>query len=464
VGYIVPVDALDPNRHSANFYEKAMPITELNTIALEIKARHALFLFDSCFSGSVFQSRSQTVPPTDRRQYLRDVQSEPVRQLIAAGRANEKVPGRSTFTPLLIDLLSGKRRASDDQYLTGSDIGRWLTQHLPSFVPDQHPHSGFVRGRWDLGDMVFQLRSTSPPPPPPPGNTPGQPLPRDCAACPDLVYVPPGDFVMGSPDGEKDRDSDEGPTHAVRITYALAVGRNEVSRGEFAQFVQAAGHKTDAESSGQGCSVWSGKEWAYDAALTWRKPGFDQTDDHPVVCVSWQDAQAYVAWLNDHHRGGKPYRLLSEAEWEYAARAGQGGKRFPWGDDEGYSVMCRYANAADQAAKKGVPGWATVADSSFAKCDDGFAYTAPAYTLTANAFGLHHMHGNVWEWVQDVYHDTYKGAPADGSAWESGGAARRVLRGGSWRDIPRNLRSANRDSVAPDIRNIDAGFRVARTF
>ena len=290
------------------------------------------------------------------------------------------------------------------------------------------------------------------------GPRPGQVI-KDCAACPELVLLPTGSFVMGSPDGEKDRDDDEGPTHSVRIERQIAVGRNELSRAEFARFVTAVGYKTEAEKAG-GCAVWDGKEAKYDTARHWRNPGFEQDDNHPVVCVTWNDAQAYLRWLNTQ-APGKSYRLLSEAEWEYAARAGQGPRRFPWGDDPDYTEMCRFSNGFDETAKKipGASGW------NGAKCTDGYAYTAPASTLQSNAFGLYHMHGNVWEWVQDLWHENYTGAPNDGSAWEIGGdATRRVLRGGSWGDSPGYLRSADRYGSAPDNRSIGAGFRVARTF
>lgn len=291
------------------------------------------------------------------------------------------------------------------------------------------------------------------------GPRPGQAV-KDCAACPELVLLPTGSFVMGSPDGEKDRDGDEGPTRSVRIDRTIAVGRNEVTRGEFWQFVTAAGYKTEAEKA-QGCAAWDGKEWKYDAARYWRNPGFEQGDDHPVVCVSWNDAQAYLRWLNTQVPG-RNYRLLSEAEWEYAARAGQGASRFPWGDDPDYSEMCRFSNGADETAKKKIPGaggWLV------SKCSDAYAYTAPISTLQPNAFGLYHMHGNAWEWVQDQYSENYQGAPTDGRAWEIGGdASRRVLRGGSWGYNPRYLRSAYRSRGAPDIRDGNSGFRVARTF
>lgn len=295
----------------------------------------------------------------------------------------------------------------------------------------------------------------------PPAPRPGD-LIKDCSVCPELVLLPTGSFMMGSPDNEKDRSPDEGPVHKVTLSRPIAVGRFEVSRGEFAAFVARSNYKTDAER-GDGCWGWNGKEWKSDAKFNWRNLGFAQTDDHPVVCVSWNDAQAYVKWLNDQHPSlpaGKKFRLLTEAEWEYSARASQGTQRFPWGDDLDYSVMCRWSNVADQTTKKEVP----ITASWAIDCNDNHAYTAPGGAFPANAFGLHNLHGNAWEWVQDRWHDNYNGAPSDGQSWEAGSDERRVLRGGSWSSHPRILRSARRYWFAPGGRSGFSGFRVARTF
>ena len=280
---------------------------------------------------------------------------------------------------------------------------------------------------------------------------------KDCDDCPALVVLPQGSFQMGSPSNEVGRFDHEGPVHEVRIGYPLAVGKYEVSRGEFGRFVQATAYRTEAER-GDGCAAWTGSDWKKRTDRHWRDPGFKQDNSHPVVCVSWTDTQAYLAWLNDRNPG-RGYRLLSEAEWEYAARAGQGSRRYPWGDDLDNTEKCAYANGADATAKAQVPGvtW------TVANCSDGHAYSAPGDALKPNAFGLHHMHGNAWEWVQDAWHEDYNAAPDDGSAWTSGGdSARRVLRGGSGGDEPRSLRSANRAKGAPVGRSIIIGFRIAR--
>ena len=271
---------------------------------------------------------------------------------------------------------------------------------------------------------------------------------KDCEHCPEMVVVPPGDFTMGSPSSEEGRWDDEGPRHRVTIGSSFSVGVYEVTRGEFGRFVSS----TD-RSMGDSCRTWENGEWKARSGLGWRNPGFLQTDSHPVVCVSWDDAQSYVAWLS--RETGEAYRLLSESEWEYVARAGTV-TRYWWGD--GSSSQCRYANGADMSAKKHNSGW-TVAD-----CDDGYYQTSPVGSFGGNSFGLHDVHGNVWEWVQDCWNDSYAGAPGDGSAWEIGECSRRVLRGGSWNNDPGFLRAAIRYRVGTGVRFSNDGFRVARTF
>ena len=283
---------------------------------------------------------------------------------------------------------------------------------------------------------------------------------KDCADCPEMVVIPAGSFRMGSPDSERERHPDgrEGPVHEVQIGYSFALGKHELTLGEFSRFAAASGYKTEAELS-RGCIGWSINGFAYDARKNWRNPGFAQTDSHPVVCISWNDAQAYLTWLNGRVPGNG-FRLPSEAEWEYAARAGQGAVRYPWGDDFNYSQICDFANVMDATSKAQVLGvnWAA------ASCSDGHAYTAPAGSFKANAFGLYDMHGNAWEWVQDVGHVNYQGAPGDGSAWVNGGdQAQRVRRGSAWNGGPSYLRSSSRNLSAPDYRSVVTGMRIART-
>jgi formylglycine-generating enzyme required for sulfatase activity/uncharacterized caspase-like protein len=273
---------------------------------------------------------------------------------------------------------------------------------------------------------------------------------RECETCPEMVVVPNGTFTMGSPRNERDRDPDEGPQHVVTIREPFAVGKFHVTRDQFAAFISATG--SDAASS---CVAWQSRP-KQRATRSWEDPGFDQDGSHPVVCVNWNDAKAYVDWLAG--QTGKPYRLLSEAEWEYAARAGSS-TRYSYGNDE--KDLCRHGNSADQTARSA--NSTTV--RPFASCRDGFANTSPVGSFTANGFGLFDMQGNAAQWTEDCYHDGYRDAPTDGSAWTSGDCALRSLRGGAWDNSPNGLRVANRFWNVNDTssRVYDSGLRVART-
>ncbi len=279
---------------------------------------------------------------------------------------------------------------------------------------------------------------------------------RDCPACPQMVVVPAGEFTMGSPESEAGRDKDEGPQHRVRIGKAFALGRNEVTVGDFRRFVQASGYRTSAEKdAGKGCYAWdqSDKKWGWRAGRSWREPGYAQGEQQPVACVSWEDARAYGQWLAKET--GKVYHLPSEAEWEYAARAGST-SAYPWGENP--NDACTYANVADNTTFEG-RRWSNRKHD----CSDGYWFPAPVGSYQPNRFGLYDLIGNVWEWVQDCYQDSYAGAPADGSAREGGKCEARVLRGGGWDSGPGYARSAGRNGNRPGDRDDNLGFRLART-
>jgi len=269
----------------------------------------------------------------------------------------------------------------------------------------------------------------------------------DCHVCPEMVVVPAGTLMMGSPPTEEGRASDEGPQHSVTIATPFAIGKVEVTVGEFAAFVQATGYDAGSE-----CFAFEDNRWIRKNGWSWRKSGFAQTGMHPATCLNWNDANAYLEWLS--HTTGKQYRLPSEAEWEYAARAGTR-TRYHFGDDE--EGLCRYGNGADQAAQK------TFSGLTAASCSDAYDYTSPAASFAANAFGIHDMHGNVFEWVEDCYKDDYQGIPVDGSAWTAGDCARRVVRGGAWFSPPRHLRAASRGWFVPRNRGNGIGLRAVRT-
>jgi formylglycine-generating enzyme required for sulfatase activity len=263
---------------------------------------------------------------------------------------------------------------------------------------------------------------------------------RECADCPEMVVVPAGSFTMGSPQNEKDRRSDEGPQHTVMIGRAFAAGRFHVTHGQFAAFVQKTGYLTSGT-----CLFAEDK----DMRAYWRGLGLAQDGSHPAVCVGFDDAKAYVDWVAKET--GKPYRLLSESEWEYAARGQTSPGAYPrfwFGNDE--KVLCRYGNFLDRQG-----GWKD------APCDDGYKDTSPVGHYEPNAFGLHDMAGNAAQFTADCWHDNYNGAPADGSARNDGCERSRVVRGGAFNTYPDGLRAAARSGLWAASTGI--GFRVART-
>ncbi len=261
---------------------------------------------------------------------------------------------------------------------------------------------------------------------------------KDCPDCPEMVVVPAGSFTMGSPESEPKRSSAEGPQHEVRIAKPFAVGRFAVTRDEFETFVKDSGHSLD-----RGCRIWTGSE-EQDSAGSFRSPGFAQTGSHPVVCVNWNDARAYVQWLSG--KTGKSYRLLTEAEREYAARAGRQ-TAFWWGS----------SISTGQANYNGNGTYAGSAKGEYRQ------KTLPVKSFQPNPWGLYQVHGNVWDWVEDCWVGNYNEALADGSALTTGDCTSRVLRGGAWSSSPRVLRAACRDKYDPAIRYFALGLRVART-
>ena len=272
---------------------------------------------------------------------------------------------------------------------------------------------------------------------------------RDCADCPRLVVIPGGSFLMGSPPDEPLRHANEGPQTTVHVA-SYAIGETEVTRGQYAVFVRetkrrpATGCITDRDGDGSG---------AEDPTASWSDPGFQQRDDHPVVCVSWQEAIDYAAWLS--RRTGKRFRLPSESEWEYAARGGAK-TAFFWGAvaEDG----CRFMNGADHAYRRGMPK-----DTNLkVECDDGLVLTGPVGGYPPNPFGIRDITGNAWELVEDCWVPTLAGIPTDGSARGATACEQHLDRGGSFDDYPEDLRLASRHHVGSNARWANTGFRIAR--
>lgn len=263
-----------------------------------------------------------------------------------------------------------------------------------------------------------------------------------------MVVVDSGAFAMGSPASEQGRFDDEGPQHTVTIAHRFAISRTPITRAQYETFAQQTHHA----STGGCASMNNDGDWVVVPSLSWRAPGFEQNDEHPVICVSWDDATAYAAWLSV--KTGARYRLLTEAEFEYAVRAGAT-TAYPWGDAAG--DVCAHANGFDLAAKRNHTDWPSLA------CDDGAAYTAAVNAYHANAFNLSGMTGNVFQWTEDCFVEGgYAGAPADGSARQHEGCVTRVIRGGSWLNGARGLRAAMRDRDRQQDRYTNIGIRVAR--
>lgn len=269
---------------------------------------------------------------------------------------------------------------------------------------------------------------------------------RDCPSCPEMVVIPAGSFVMGSPESEDGRADDEGPMHRVKVA-SFALGKTEITRGQFAAFVK----KTNYNSGDKCLTLEGGK--VEERSGGWRELHYSQGDNYPIGCINWNDAQAYTQWLS--RKTGKQYRLPTEAEWEYAARGNTSTARY-WGENP--DEACAYANTADKTAQAQIQG---ASSWTVHQCSDSFVYTAPVGSFKANAFGLNDMLGNAWEWTADSYHNSYAAAPADGSAWQGDGV-KRVLRGGSWNNGPRNVRAAVRNGYKPALRFSFFGFRLAR--
>lgn len=266
---------------------------------------------------------------------------------------------------------------------------------------------------------------------------------------PPMIRIPAGGVDTGSADGE----ADERPPRRFEIARGFEIARMEVTRGAFAAFITATGYEP-----AKGCSRYVEGKLTFIADADWRAPGFAQTDDHPVVCVSWTDAQAYIAWLNA--RSGKRFRLPSEAEWVLAA-----------GEIDRAQDVCAIANGLDLAAMGGdingklmVGSEALYPSRSFMvlPCDDGGRFTLPVGTLGANAGGLFDMLGNVWEWMEDCHSDSLAALPADGTAHRAFGCELHTIRGGAWNTGLAFLRRDNRSQMKTETKNWSIGFRLAR--
>jgi sulfatase modifying factor 1 len=273
---------------------------------------------------------------------------------------------------------------------------------------------------------------------------------RDCPhECPEMIMIPAGTFIMGTDRRDIEPDGREGPAHEITIAQPFAMGVYDVTRDEYQIFTKTTGRATP-----KGCNVVDSEgRWITDPDKDWQNPGFKQTGRDPVVCVSWEDAHAYIAWLNSKVSGSTagPYRLPSETEWDYAARAGTSTPYY-WGDI-----------ASHDRANFGIEHCAPCGGQKEGR--DQWYFTSPVGSFPPNRFGLYDMSGNVWQWTEDCTHYGFTDAPIDGSAWTTDihdACHNRILRGGSWLDPAILMTIFVRNPWAPTDRNYANGFRVAR--
>ena len=268
-----------------------------------------------------------------------------------------------------------------------------------------------------------------------------------------LVLIAPGSFQMGTPEGKSDQSDEK--QHPVKLTKGFYLGVTEVTVGQFKNFVSDSGYKTEAETDAKGGYGFDTAEgtFAQDPKYNWKDPGFTQTDQHPVVNVTWNDAQRFLKWLGDKEKTS--YRLPTEAEWEYACRAGTTTAYWHGDDPEGLAAV---ANVADASLAAKFPSLTTI------EANDGHAFTAPVATYQPNPLGLLDMHGNVWEWCQDAYREDYEELTGTNPLHEDASAGvSRVIRGGGWRAEASGCRAAFRYRHSPAYRSNYFGFRVARS-
>ncbi|MGY6631083.1 MAG: SUMF1/EgtB/PvdO family nonheme iron enzyme [Wenzhouxiangella sp.] len=423
-----------PGQSALDFYQQALELDPANATA----ASGLVNLHQALLAQAVVEAR--------------ELDFETASDLINRAEAIHDAPdavaeARSTIETFREDYLDSLR----DGVLSAIEAGEYDRADglITQLVAMGYPRAQVERLRNSLEDARIYG-----------GFEPGQEffdrMPRINRDGPAMVVIPAGSFMMGSPDGESDRASNEGPRHRVTIARGFALSRTEITVGQFAEFINATGYRTDAEASG-GSRVYEARSGRMDRqdGVTWRDDymGDPAQPDLPVIHVSWNDAVAYVNWLSEHT--GRNYRLPSEAEFEYALRAGSQ-DRFWWGDDSPPRPLENLTGDGDASPTNA--RWRV----AFRRYTDGFWGPAPVGSLEANPFGLYDMGGNVMEWTEDCWHDSYVRAPADGSAWVNPGCDRRVIRGGSWSSTPAMSRSAFRLSSTPDSTDMRVGFRVAR--
>ncbi|MFN0196589.1 MAG: SUMF1/EgtB/PvdO family nonheme iron enzyme [Planctomycetaceae bacterium] len=403
--------------------------------------------------------------------------------------------GHGVFTHFLLQGLEGKADKDQNKRITLSELFTYASKETTFYVRDKFADSQRPKLKGNLAvdvlDYEVAISASSPQPVDPPGGTPstpdkpGEPLEVITNSLGmKLVLIPAGEFEMGShedaltllkrfPEAKPDDIEGEFPVHKVRITQPFYLGQHEVTLGQFLKFYHAAKYKVECERDGKGGWGWTGETFEQRKNYRPWSWGFEeQTMNHPVVNVTWNDANAFCNWLSE--KEGHEYRLPTEAQWEYACRAGST-TRFYFGND--VEELVQYSNLADQANKQIWPDpntltvgkyedgklISTTMPFPFVSENDGYGFTAPVGRFKPNPFSLYDMHGNVSEWCRDWYgRDYYAKSAADDPQGSSSGDFR-VLRGGSWYGNPQGSRSAIRGRNTPDDRYNGIGLRVSRT-
>ncbi|WP_168794678.1 SUMF1/EgtB/PvdO family nonheme iron enzyme [Paraburkholderia aromaticivorans] len=458
IGFLVPTDAPDPANQQL-FLQKAQSMSALVRDSADYKARHAIYVFDSCFSGAIFSSRtmsaSLSLDHADLARYYSGPAAFPVRQFISAGTEKQTVPQISQFTPLLIQAISGQiDELNRGGYISGRDLGLWLSRKLSLYVTDETPQSGTIRdSRFDKGDIVFRVPDT----PPSPinssvhiasgasSNSPIRPqvslslptvaTPQDCAVCPAMIELPGGPLVIGSPPEQIGHTASESLMNVSLRPFQISTKKITVS--EFRRFTNETRYQANTSCKGQ----------------NWQDPGFKQTDDDPVVCVSREDALAYIGWLNSKSPTSPSYRLLSSTEWEFAAK----GRNHsivtdirPYRKDE----ICAFENILDEK------GAETFWGINF-PCNDGFKTTSPVGHFKPNSWGLYDIMGNTRELLADCSASN-ETLPNDGVPFVNNFCGSTLVAGASFQTDVLDTRTSERKSIPQGLGASDIGFRIAR--
>ena len=497
-GYLVMVDAGNPNQDPFAFEMGSVPMQDLLTRAKMIHSKHVLFLFDSCFSGNILNSRGNPAP-----RYVSDATRKPVRQFITAGSAEEPVPDQSIFKTLFLDMLNGEREEPiPDGYLTGEELGMYLKQNLPRYNGNQHPQYGKINDpRLDKGDFVFFLKKKEPQPVQEQQLAPLRPATLTVRTSPQnarvkILHIKPkyragmalaaGTYTLEvrAPDYQSQQrqvklvrgkalvedfilkpEEDGMPEPVVAVVtprpQRLAQTFTDATTGM--KFVLVKGgcyqmgdtfgegykdekpvHEVCVDDFYMGRYEVTQGEWQ---KIMGSNPSrFKNGDHYPVEKVSWNDiTENFLPKLN--RRSGKSYRLPTEAEWEYAAR--EGGKKVRFGNGKDIADP-REINFDGSAEKK----------KSYSRTGVYREKTTKVGSFTPNSLGLYDMSGNVWEWCSDWYGKNYYDSSSRNNPEGLGSGSNRVLRGGSWFFNPRYVRAANRFYDSPDNSIINLGFRL----